>query len=1081
MEPCPVSSKGKKRVAQHPLSAQTRRGSGNVAPESVRVWLLGGFRVSVGSRTIEASRWQRRKAESLIKLLALAQGHRLHREQITNFLWPDFDTKSAANNLHRVLRFARGALQTTSANNASRYLALQGDMLVLSPNGSVWVDVEAFENAAATARRSREPTVYRAAVELYVGDLLPEDLYEPWTEEKREELRQLYLALLVELAGLHEEREEYEPAIEALRRVVSEEPTKEEAHAGLMRLYALSGQHHEAILQYEQLQNTLSQELDTAPAGASRRLYDEIRAGSFLVTPSPAAGRSSEKPVGSSRHNLPASLTSFVGREREMLEVRRLLSMTRLLTLTGTGGCGKTRLALEVAKALAGAYPDGAWLVELAPLSDPTLAPQAVASALDVREQPRLPLTQTLSNYLASRQTLLVLDNCEHLVEATARLANVLLSACPKLRILATSREPLGVPGESVWSVSPLSLPDLDGVSTIESLTRAEAVRLFMDRARSRLPGFELTRENAGAVMRICRKLDGIPLAIELATARLGALAVEQIAERLEDSLRLLTGGSRTAEPRQQTLRAALDWSHDLLGEAERALFRRLSIFSGGWTLEAAETVCSGDGTEQDDVLDLLSRLVDKSLVVAAGGSADGATHYRMMEPVRQYGWEKLQESGETERVRESHARYYLALAETAEPELMGFRQETWLDLLDVELDNLRATLSWSLEEADGGERAESGLRMAAALWQFWDMHSPGEGRAWLEAALERGQVGSFAVRAKALAGLGWIVLFQGDYALAVAALEEAMELYKDLGDLSGEAIALMHLGYAAAHAGDVKRFPALCEEGEALLQKPLDRRATAYLLVFLGGVALEAGDYERATAVLEEGRASFRELGDLRGESLCSFTLGMTELKKGNLERGTAVLEEGLPLARRTKDKLGSAYYFLGLGRAAAEQGQPVRAARLWGAAEVMREVIGITLSYFDLAHSDYEARLAAARSHLDEAAWEAAWSEGQAMSPEQAIEYALSTEESAPPATSEPRSPRTDKPSDILTRREREVAILIGRGFTNRRIADELAITERTVETHVSKILRKLGFRSRTQVATWIIEQGPSVGDPN
>lgn len=344
-------------------------------------------------------------------------------------------------------------------NTTSHYLTLRGDLIELCPDGPLWTDVEAFESAAATARHSREPAAYRAAVELYAGDLLPEDRYETWTEEKREKLRRSYHALLIELAGLYEERGEYEPAIEALRRVVAEEPVKEETHAGLMRLYALSGQHHEAALQYERLRKALREELDEEPGGAARRLYEEIRAGKFPAAPSPTgAGRPSEELLlDSSRNNLPAPLTSFVGREDALVEVKRLLSMTRLLTLTGTGGSGKTRLALEVSRDLVGAYPDGAWLVELAPLSDPALAPQAVTSSLDVREQPGRPLTQTLSDHLASRQTLLVLDNCEHLVDAVARLTDALLSACPKLKVLATSREPLGVPGEALWPVPPPS------------------------------------------------------------------------------------------------------------------------------------------------------------------------------------------------------------------------------------------------------------------------------------------------------------------------------------------------------------------------------------------------------------------------------------------------------------------------------------------------------------------------------------------------------------------------------------------------------------------------------------------------
>jgi DNA-binding SARP family transcriptional activator len=532
-------------------------------PEAVRVHMLGGFRVSVGTRVIGEGEWRLKKAESLIKLLALAEGHRLHREQAMEWLWPDLDPEAAANNLHHALHVARRALEPASpASAASRYLHLRDEQLILCPEGLLWVDVEAFEEAAATARHAHEPSAYRAAIELYEGELLPQDRYEAWVEEKRDELRQLYHALLLELAGLYEEREEYSPAIESLRRVVAEEPTKEEAHVGLMRLYALRGQQREAILQYERLQKALREELDEEPGDISQRLCEEIRTGQLPGASTLSDGRPFEEPASSSRNNLPTSLTSFVGREREMLEVRRLLSMTRLLTLTGAGGSGKTRLALEVAGDLLGAYPDGVWLVELAPLSDPVLVAQALAQVLGVREQLGRPLEDTLKDYLRTKNLLLVLDNCEHLVDAVAHLVEVLLRSCPKLRILATSREPLGILGEAVWAVSPLSLPGADEESTIEGLMRYEAIGLFVDRARSRLPDFELTKENAGAAVRVCRGLDGIPLAIELATARMGALTVEQVAERLENSLKLLSTGARTTEPRHQTMRATLEWSY---------------------------------------------------------------------------------------------------------------------------------------------------------------------------------------------------------------------------------------------------------------------------------------------------------------------------------------------------------------------------------------------------------------------------------------------------------------------------------------------------------------------------------------
>jgi DNA-binding SARP family transcriptional activator len=491
---------------RHPRTSEAPDGE----PKVVRLWLLGNFKVSVGHRIIGEKQWRLKKAGSLLKLLALAPGHRLRREQAMELLWPGLDPEAAANNLHYALHVARRTLEPASPGNiASRYLTLREALLALCPDGPLWVDVEAFERAAATARRSREPAAYRAAVELYVGDLLPEDRYEPWAEERREHLRRSHLALLLERAGLHEEREEYGPAIESLRRAAAEEPTREEAHANLMRLYALTGRHQEAILQYERLRNALREQLDEEPGAEIKRLLEEIREGQVRTAPSPSVDRPSKELVGPSPNNLPASLTSFVGREKALLEVKRLLSMTRLLTLTGAGGAGKTRLAMEVARDLLGAYPEGVWLVELAPVSDPALTPQAVAAALGVREQPGRPLTDTLTDHLRAKDSLLVLDNCEHLVDAAAHLAAALLESCPKLRILATSREPLGVPGEAVWTVPPLSLPDAGRASSVEGLMASEAVQLFLDRTSSRLPGFGLGEENAGAVGRICRKLEG--------------------------------------------------------------------------------------------------------------------------------------------------------------------------------------------------------------------------------------------------------------------------------------------------------------------------------------------------------------------------------------------------------------------------------------------------------------------------------------------------------------------------------------------------------------------------------------------
>jgi DNA-binding SARP family transcriptional activator len=538
--------------------------------ETLRLWLLGGFRVSVGTHTVEDGEWRLRKAKSLVKLLALAPSHHLHRERAMDLLWPEHGRRAAANNLSQTLHAARHALGPDDAQAASGYLASQGEQLVLCPGGELWVDVEAFEEAAATARRSRDTASFRAALNLYAGELLPRDPYEEWAEVPRERLRQLFLALLVELGSLHEERGEYGPGIEALRRAVVEEPTREEAHIGLMRLYALGGGQAEALAQYARLEESLSRELGAEPQAASRALREEIVTGRF-PPPHRPVGLPKGEVFDPPRHNLPASRTSFVGRDREMVEVKRALSMTRLLALTGAGGSGKTRLALEVARDCVGAYPDGVWLVELAGLSEGELVPQAVAAALGVKERPSQPLPVTLVEFLRAKQTLLVVDNCEHLLDATVGLVDILLDSCAHLRILATSREALDVTGEVRWTVPPLSVPKPQGrpssedSSSYEVLEGYESVRLFIERARGRDPTFSLSLQNAPAVAEICGRLEGIPLAIELAAARVGTLSLEQISERLVGSLELLTRGGRTAVPRQRTLKETLDWSYDLL------------------------------------------------------------------------------------------------------------------------------------------------------------------------------------------------------------------------------------------------------------------------------------------------------------------------------------------------------------------------------------------------------------------------------------------------------------------------------------------------------------------------------------
>src|SRR5215212_8082770 len=770
----------------------------------------------------------------------------------------------------------------------------------------------------------------------------------------------------------------------------------------------------------------------------------------------------SKEATGLGRHNLPPARTSFVGREHEVVEIKRVLPTTRLFTLTGAGGSGKTRLALEVAKDLLETYPDGVWLVELAGLSEGELGVHAMAAVLGVREQRGRPLWDTLVEYLRVKDTLLILDNCEHLIEATARLIDGLLVGCPKLRVLATSREPVSVPGEVVWRVPSLPVPDLRSPATAEQLSGYASVRLFVDRARQRNTAFGLGSRNAQAVADICRRLDGIPLAIELACARVGVLSPEQIAQRLKDSLKLLTGGDRTATLRHQTLKGTLDWSYELLGEPERKLFERLSVFMGGWALEAAETVGTGDGVEEEDVLELLCRLVDKSLAVAEAG--EGEARYRMLEPIRQYGLERLEQRGNaTTAARRHHAAFFLALAEEAEPNLLGPQQGEWLERLETEHDNLRAALSWALRQKE----AELAPRLGGALGEFWHLRGHlSEGRRWLQAGLAKGEATLTAARAKALARAGYIAWEQGDYAHSVALSEESLTLSRKLGDAAGAAAALYTLGWAAMFGDQVERALVLIEEAITLQRAAGDTAGVARSLLILGFVANYRRDYERATALYEESLMLAREAGDGFAIALSLGVGALAALGRGDHQQTKLLCEEGLRTSRRLKIMHLTAAYLHVAASLAGSQGKATRSARIWGAAEALREAIGTILSPFE--RHLYGPYLSAARAQLDEAAWEAAWAGGRTMTMEEAIEYALSFERAVPPTVTVPETGET------LTSREVEVLILISSGASNQQISEELFLSIHTVKRHVVHILRKLGVSSRTQAATRARELG-------
>jgi non-specific serine/threonine protein kinase len=752
-------------------------------------------------------------------------------------------------------------------------------------------------------------------------------------------------------------------------------------------------------------------------------------------------------------NNLPAPLTSFVGREREIADVCRMLGGTRLLTLTGAGGCGKSRLAIEVAARVLDDFPDGVWVAGLAALTDSSLIPHTVASVLGLPEQPDRAPTGVLADYLSSKRVLLILDNCEHLA-ACADLADALLRAASGLRLVATSRAGLGVPGETLWRVPSLSLPAPGELPSRGGLVEYEAIRLFIERAAAVRPEFRVTDGNAPAVAQVCRRLDGIPLAIELAAARVGALTVEQIAARLDDRFGLLTGGSRTVLPRHRTLRAAMDWSYDLLSEGERTLLNRLSAFAGGWTLEAAETVCAGD-TGAPAVLDALTSLVGKSLVnVEMPGSA---ARYRLLETIRQYARDRLHETGETEAVRRRHRDFYLALAEAAGPNLRGPDELVWLDRLELEHDNLRAALQWSTVES---RDTEEGLRLAGALGEFWDARNYyTEGRAWLRDLLAADAPGAPSVRIKAVNAAAGLAKHQGDLANFSSLAHELLALAQSEGDKWGGAWACHYLMHLADDEGDYPRAAAFVEEGLALAREINNTFAAVSLLTCAGDLERGHEHYDRAAAVLEEALQLCDEMGSVRSKIAPLHNLGYAMLHRGDGERAAALFREGLNLAREVRITR-NIICCIGAVAGAHASDAPAWAARLFGAMEALRAAARLHLMSVDQA--DVNRNIAAVRARLGHDAFEAAWTAGQAMTLEEAADAALAGDAAAPGGR-----------RNGLTPREREVAALIAQGLTNREIAGRLVVTERTAEGHVQNILNKLGFNSRTQIAAWAVKQ--------
>ncbi|MEV0145623.1 MULTISPECIES: LuxR C-terminal-related transcriptional regulator [unclassified Nonomuraea] len=762
---------------------------------------------------------------------------------------------------------------------------------------------------------------------------------------------------------------------------------------------------------------------------------------------------------------LPAELTSFVGRRQDIAEVKRLLAGSRLVTLAGVGGVGKSRLALRVAAEVRRAFRDGVCLVELAALESSGVLAQAVIESLRIVDHSSREPMDVLADHLRDRQILMVLDNCEHLLHECAVLAATLVRAAPGLRILATSRQALGAPGEQTMVVPALTVPGMNGQRPGgEPPECSDAMLLFAERARAVVPGFEITDANREAVTRICRGLDGIPLAIELAAVRLRVISAEQLLTRLEDRFGLLTTGSRARLPRQQTLRALIDWSHALCTEQERLLWARLSVFSGSLDLEAAEYVCAGDGIVAEEIVDVVIGLVEKSILLREEHGS--MVRFRLMETIRQYGRDRLRESGEEAELRRRHRVWYHDLATRMHQAWFGPDQVTWYQLMRLEHDNVRSALDYCVSTP--GE-AEAGMTLAAALRYYWiAADSPREGRGWLDRLLAV-DAAPVRARARALCVDARLAVLQSDFGVAAGLLAECRELGRKLGDDGIAGAAAYVEGLAAVLRSDLPEALGLLGEALECGRVTGDQMLVVNSLIYLGTARSLLGRADEAVDSFEE----CLRLCDTRRErwfrSYTLWTYGIEVWKQGDTRRAVEMEREAIRLKEPFKDPLGIALCAEALAWMAAGEGDGRRAATLLGALEEMRRAFGGPL-FGHLSHY-HDACEQAARAAIGDRRFETACRKGATMTPAQVIAYALRDDR---------RTGERPRDSSPLTRREMEIARLVALGMSNKAIAASLVIAQRTAEGHVEKILSKLGFSSRVQIAAWIGRQELSVDEP-
>ncbi len=968
--------------ASEVLEALAQWSRGETTASGLEISTFGGLELRKDGKPVTSL--VSRKAEALLVYLA-SNKQTFSREVLANLLWGDKNQKRSMGNLRVILHSLRKELgdfveitnETVAINFCADVLMdvaeIDGKLTAHLPNGEI-ASIQAAEELKET-------------LSLYRGDFLEgfyvrgASDYEEWLLIERERIRQLVQEALLALVLYHQDQGDYKAGIAHARQLLQIDPLSEQANQYLMRLLAYSGQRNAALTQYEIYSETLMTELGVDPTEETTNLYQQIK-HSDLEIPSPAGEITIPTAI---KHNLPEQPTTFVGREQELADIVQLLvdPEYHLVTLTGPGGVGKTRLALQAARNLLNRDLDGIFFVDLAPILEPELVPSRIAQVFKIKETPGRALLEDIKEHLRTKRLLLVLDNFEQLI-AAAPIVNEMLSSTPHMNILTTSREALRVYGEQEYPVPPLALPEPKSDKSSEYLARYESVALFVQRARATSPNFQLSEENARVIAEICIRLDGLPLAIELAAARIKLFKPSYLLHLLNDSLGTLTGGPRDLAYRHQTLRAAIEWSYNMLSEPEKKLFARMAIFQGGRTLEAIEAVCNHDLNL--DVLTGIESLYNKSLLKQMEG-IESAPRFIYLETIHQYARESLEKLGETETLHRRHALYFLELAERAEPELRGPKQEYWSNYLRLEYDNLWAALGWSLKDGD----SLIGIRLVAALSEFWYYEGPiSDGEMWVEQAISLVDDVPPATRAKMLNGAGMLAFASGDHEQGKIWNRQALATAREIQDKYDWAWALFWLSaHATVNSDEYQQGIALCEQALSLFREIDDKHGLAWGYNQLGELSRLVEDYAQAREAYEQSIIICRLAGNRRREAIALINLSYVAQHQQDYEQAERYALDGLALLQELKLKYHSAISLAMLAGPVAMQGKARRAATLLGASEAIFENMSVSLQPADqIEIGRYITRV---REQLNQEEYEAARAEGRSMTYDQAIAFAF------------------------------------------------------------------------------------------